>query len=375
MAGWISDDKKRNIIPRWRDFKQTILLGELTPTKNIHLKVPSYPDPHQRKINDWKMDKSVRNAIELLNSSYILDDDASFLESSSYLEENPKFNSASISLITGKNLHPNNNSNHSEQFENIDHLESIIGILIKNLRSNIRYNPHNSISWIELARLYLIIGKEHAAERCILVGIQLSPHNRYVSRIAARFFAHTGDFKMAKNILKSNMAFNSDPWLIGADIGISSLQNKSSNHIKKAQKLVESKNYSFFELNELLSALATEELNSGSIKNSRKLFNQSLISPNDNTLAQAVWANRHINNINIYENSFEKIPNIFEAKAYKHFNLKEWGSSMSNALQWFIDQPFSREPASFGSFIACTVLERYEEAIKLCNYGGYSGQY
>ena len=91
MAGWISDDKKRNIIPRWRDFKQTILLGELTPTKNIHLKVPSYPDPHQRKINDWKMDKSVRNAIELLNSSYILDDDASFLESSSYLEENPKF--------------------------------------------------------------------------------------------------------------------------------------------------------------------------------------------------------------------------------------------------------------------------------------------
>lgn len=371
MAGWISDDKKRNVIPRWRDFQQTLNLGELKPLHNTSLKQSDYiySDFHKTKINDWQAERTIKNAIELLNSSFVLDDKDMSLQAAIYLDTHSNTTAKPLHFLTQKIITPTQAALSFEQPGDFNYLNSVIGSMIKNLRVYISHNQYNSISWIELARLYLIIGKERDAERCILVGIQLAPDNRYVSRTAARFFAHIGDYKKAKKILRINMAFNSDPWLIGADIGISSLQNKSSHHIKKARELAESKKYSPFELNELLSALATEELNAGSIKSSRRLFNQSLVKPNDNTLAQAVWANRHINDINLTDQAFEMVPNIYEAKARQHYNAKEWGQMMSYTLQWFIDQPFSREPATFGSFIACSVLERYDEAIELCKYG------
>lgn len=371
MAGWISEDKKRNVIPRWRDFNQTLNLGELSPlpvSKGVISNLIT-SDFHQKKVTDWETERSVKNAIELLNSSFVLDDKDMSLQSATYLNANSAATSKPLLKLTEKIVAPNRDVLSFEQLSDFEHLEAMIGSMIKNLRVCINHNMNNSISWIELARLYLIVGKELAAERCILVGVQLAPHNRYVSRTAARFFAHIGDYKKAKKILKTNMAFNADPWLVSADIGISSLQNKSSNNIKKARELAGSNNYSSYELNELFAALATEELTAGSIKNSRRLFNQSLITPNDNTLAQAVWANRHISDLNLYQNSFDKVPNVYEAKAYQHYNAKQWGQTMSNTLKWFIDQPFSRDPASFGSFIACSVLERFDEAIKLCRYG------
>ncbi len=369
MAGWLFDNNPRNVIPRWRNFTQTLSLGELAPIISFN-KGQSLVNSsqHQKKINDWKIEKTVKNAIELLNSSYILDDLNNSIESASFLQQSVT-REKPLNILSNRILTPSISNSFSEQINDFEHLNSLIRSMIQKIRMCLSNNQNNPISWVELARLYLIIGKEKAAERCILVAIQLSPDNRYISRSASRFFAHVGDFKMAKKILKTNIAFSFDPWLIGADIGISSLQNKNSFHIKKGKELANSNNYSPFELNELFSALATVELNVGSTKNSKKLFNDSLNNPNDNSLAQAVWAKKHIQDLNFSQVPFERVPNIFEAKAYQYFNNKQWNQTMTNALQWFVDQPFSREPASFGSFLACSILENYDEAIKLCVYG------
>ncbi|WP_298351935.1 hypothetical protein [Runella sp.] len=371
MAGWIADDKKRNVIPRWRDFTQTLKLGELSPIHTLGSKHSDFihSEFHKKKIIDWQTERTIKNAIELLNSSYVVDDLEQSHEAALYLNNQKKITSPSVGILAERILEPYIVENSLSQPSNFKDLDSVLRPLVKDLRISINNNLNNSISWVELARLYLILGKERAAERCILVATQLSPDNRYISRIASRFFTHTGDYKKAKQILKSNIAFNVDPWLLGADIGISSLQRKSSFHIKKARELILSKNYSPFELNELLSALATVELNAGSIKNSRKLFNQSLVTPNDNSVAQAVWAMNHINNLNFSNSALDEIPNIYEAKAYHYFNAKQWESTMSNTLQWFVDQPFSRDPAGFGSFIASSILEKYDDAVKLCTYG------
>jgi hypothetical protein len=370
MAGWIPNDKKRNVIPRWRDFKQTLQLGELTPlTKGKQ----AYGEPisqlfHQDKIYDWNTEKSVKHAIELLNSSIILDDQENSLKAASYLQSS-KQATKPLKDVSATIIYPVDRDTAFEQLLNLEEFDKIIGAKIKHLRQCLDHNPYNSISWIELARLFLIIGKEQAAERCILVATQLAPDNRYISRIGSRFFTHTGDYKKAKQILKANIAFKYDPWLLSADIGISSLANKSSFNIKIGRELITSQNYSHFDLNELLSALATEELNSGSAKNSKRLFTQSLINPNDNSLAQAVWAQKHITDLDLNQRIFDKTPNIFEAKAYQFFYGKSWGSALSSTVQWFIDQPFSRDPAAFGSFIATSLLEKYDEGIKICKYG------
>lgn len=370
MAGWAPHNKKRNVIPRWRDLNQTIALGELKPIGTLDTSFGENltSDFHVKKIVDWKTEKSVKNALELLNSSFVLDDLKYSTEIQDFMSKNNQVMRKPVRLLFEKIDHPTELNTSLNDLESLTDIDNIIRTKIHNLRSRLVQNPGNAISWIELARLYLIIGKENAAERCILVGTQLSPHNRYVSRVASRFFTHTGDFAKAKQILKANQAFRIDPWLLGADIGISSLQNKSSFYIKAAKELVASKNYSAFDLNELLSALATVELYNGSAKNSRKLFNQSLIKPNDNTLAQVVWATKHII-LDVNESTFDRVPNIHEAHTYRFYHLKQWEKAMQNTLNWFIDQPFSIDPASFGSFIACSVLERYDEAIKLCNIG------
>lgn len=371
MAGWLAEINKRNIIPRWRDFEQTLNLGELNPINKLSRKDSLFlnSEHHQKKISDWQTERTVKNAVELLNSSYIADDLQNSKEVAAFLKTEPSNAAKSTIILSEQILSPNKVDDTIEQIADFEFLDAIIKSKIQKLRSYLHHNQNNSISWIELARLYLLTGKELAAERCILVAIHLSPHNRYISRVASRYFTHTGDFRKAKQVLKNNMAFAHDPWLIGADIGISTLDNKSSFHIKKGREMIASDNYSSFELNELLSALATEELNAGSVKNSKRLFNRSLIQPNDNSLAQAVWAKRHVNDLNFSQIPFEKIPNIYEAKAYQYFNAKQWNHTMANTLQWFLDQPFSIEPATFGSFIACSVLEKYDEAIKLCTHG------
>jgi Tfp pilus assembly protein PilF len=370
MAGWIPNDKKRNVIPRWRDFKQTIELGELksitNPKKKLELNVQS--PFHASKIQDWQTDRSVKRAIELLNSSIIFEDQENSLNTATFLKSS-KESSAPLKKVAEQIMYPTDFDTTFEQLLNLEEFDKVIGGKIKHLRKCLDHNPYNSISWIELARLFLIIGKEQAAERCILVATQLAPDNRYISRIGSRFFTHTGDYKKAKQILKANIAFKADPWLVSADIGISSLADKSSFNIKIGRELVASQNYSAFDLNELFSALATEELNSGNNKNSKRLFNESLVSPNDNSLAQAVWARSHIGDLNLNQGVFDRTRNVFEAKARQFFNGKSWGPAYSSIVQWFIDQPFSSDPAVFGSFIATSLLEKYDEGIKICKYG------
>lgn len=370
MAGWDNQDKKRNVIPRWRDLSQTAALGELAPLKRASKSELVHPsDFLDKKKVDWTLDRTVKNSIELLNSSIVIGDDESLDQIVYYLDNHSFGESKIIRSLLDKVTNAHGDANVSSSTHSITDLDKVIGEKIKKCRINIHRNPFNAVSWIELARLYLIVGKNDTAERCVLTAIHLSPHNRYVSRVAARFFVHATDYNKARQILRFNSAFNLDPWLIGAEIGISSLQNKSSLQIRKGRDLMGSKNYSSFELSELVSALATEELISGSVKNSRKLFNQSLIQPNDNTLAQAVWAVKHVSNIEVFDKKFDSIPSIYEASAYAYYNTRQWEPAMLNILEWFIDQPFSIDPSTLGSFIASSILERYDDAIKLCRVG------
>ena len=102
-----------------------------------------------------------------------------------------------------------------------------------------------------------------------------------------------------------------DPWLLAAEISSKALMDKNSNYIKHAKAIIKSQNYSAFNLTEIRSAVATSELLNGKIKNARKLFFDSLTDPNDNSLAQAEWASRHIPGFDVNPDEIE-IPNNSE---------------------------------------------------------------
>ena len=121
-------------------------------------------------------------------------------------------------------------------------------------------------------------------------------------------------------------------------------------------------------ISELASAVATFELDAGSIKSARRLFNLGLEKPTENSVAQADWATNKISGISLNEDHF-LLPRTFEAKAIGHFENLEPQGCLFECSQWLADEPFSSRPVELGTFILVVGLEDYEKAINFAKRG------
>jgi hypothetical protein len=70
--------------------------------------------------------------------------------------------------------------------------------------------------------------------------------------------------------------------------------------------------------------------------------------PNENSVAQAEWANRKIGGLNIDKESLA-VPRTFEASAHLNLVAGEWNYAIADVVKWLSDQPFSKSPAVFTS--------------------------
>jgi tetratricopeptide (TPR) repeat protein len=159
-----------------------------------------------------------------------------------------------------------------------------------------------------------------------------------------------------------------DPWLTSAEISISTIKGRTSKLIKRGIELINSKNVSPFNFTELASSIGTVELLYGGAKKSREFFNKSLISPNDNSLAQIEWASTKDKALDIDPSLFGVKMN-FEALALDNFQNRDYNTALDNAAKWFIDMPFSKRPIMFGSNLASTILKDQQKAISFLNAG------
>jgi tetratricopeptide (TPR) repeat protein len=117
-----------------------------------------------------------------------------------------------------------------------------------------------------------------------------------------------------------------------------------------------------FHVAELAGALGTLELGQRA-RAARRLFEQSLIEPTDNSVAQAVWASRAITSLNI-EKEHLNAPTSFEARARHLARLGDWREAVDESWGWLFDEPYSSEAAVFGSYEAAAG-EDYEGGIRI----------
>ena len=96
----------------------------------------------------------------------------------------------------------------------------------------------------------------------------------------------------------------------------------------------------------------------------RKLFRQSMVDPNDNVVAQAVWASHRLRDLNPEEMKLDT-PRSFEARARSFYTAEQWQASLAECEEWLFDEPFSSRPAILGSFIAEYILGDYVTAERL----------
>ena len=191
----------------------------------------------------------------------------------------------------------------------------------------------------------------------------LAPDSRFIVRSAARFFLHEHDAQTALKIIRRASGAKRDPWLLAAEIATASASRSAVFFAKIGANRNDDDNLPAFARTELSSALATLEMENGRTRRALQLFRKSLEGPNGNSVAQAEWASRKIGGLEIDRELLE-LPKTFEVRANLNLVAGEWNSAIEDGLEWLRDQPFSKQPAVFTSYVA-SLVENYEKSITL----------
>jgi tetratricopeptide (TPR) repeat protein len=370
--GLYENRPSRLVIPRWRDFKDTSRSGELSKDR---LKFsPSIPNISCKKqLDNWNKEKSIGNALELVNSAFVSGElnlaieAANFILSNCNNEANPAIKVAKL-ILNNSILEQDSVFNHNT----FDRLEEKIKLKIQDIRKRLNIYPKNAVLWIDYARWNTIIGKFSKAEKCIKIALTLASDNVFILRCAVRFFIHKSKYDVGDNdsvlyalrLIRKNEATKHDPWLMATEISLCTYLNKTSSLMKSGFSLIDAKKFSAFSLSELTSAIATVELyNDG--RKTKKLFSQSLIDPNENSVAQAQWASNLIEGLSYNSYNF----NSHEANSYHNRTLENWEGAFNEALNWLVDEPFSSSPANHASYLASAIVDNNEMSISICNFG------
>jgi len=366
------EDKNRIIIPTWREYKKTTLTPEHFPDPKSIINRDYSNDPLLiEKVTDWKEEKNIPNAIELINSSYSLGQNETAIDAAKFLIKQdfdlPKHLKVIANEILG--IHNADAPSYVVQDDNLNTLFRFVGSKLQGLRKRLINFPSNPILWLEIARLHSILGNVDKAEKAITVAVDLSKGlNRYIIRAASRFFYHIDDFDRAHSIVRKCPLVKTDPWLMATEISYSIKQKRNSPNVKKGLDIISSAKYSNESISELSSMIGTLEFFNGSFKSARSLTNKALFAPNDNSLAQAEWLSRHLSNIQ-FDPWLEKLEYAYEARANEFYVKKEFKKSLVEGFNWVIDQPFSKRAIHFSSHLACGILGEYDSAIEICKFG------
>lgn len=363
-----NSESKRNIIPRWREFNKTAQLGELSSLNAAQIEIPYDETELAFKHNEWITHKTLPYAADLVASSFALGnydyakEAAEFILSQNAATEFAKDIARKV-ILNEQELGFCTYKNHQYSKKTTQQRVSYI-------RSLLSSDPRNSIAWADIAREYTILGELIKATKAIEIALNLAPENRFILRSACRLFHHIDDPGRALYILRKTNVVRHDPWITSAEIASSIAAGKNSGLIRIGLGMTDDKNLHPIHITELSSALGTVELHNGNNRSSRKLFLKSLENPNDNSFAQAVWASKTISSLNTEEVLVGKnIPCLYEAHAIKLIRIKDWEGALKETEMWLDDQPFSRTPATMGSYLAADGLGDYEKSVEIAIHG------
>ena len=365
MAGF-STDKDRKVIPRWRTFEQTLRFGELNsvvPPRAHHQVTSDFLAP---KIMDWLEHQTVGHAADLVGSALTLGREGEAAEAARFLLQDDLNVSPWARELAEQALGTPGNS------ETVPSPEALkrpaLHARVRILRHLLRTEPRDPIIWVELSRVYAILGLGDQAARSMTVALQLAMNNRFVLRSASRLWVYLDDPERAQDIIVRADRTRHDPWLLAAEIAIGSIDGKTPRFVKAARRMLLDGQFSPAHISELASAVATLELSSGSVKKSKKLFGRSLEYPTENSIAQAAWASRQNSIIHLDEEYLDR-PNTFEARSWSFYSQSRWEQAIEECQLWQNDQPFSSRPSIHGSYVSATALEDYARSEEFAEQG------
>ena len=377
MASCI-DDLRRNMLPLWRSYEDTARARELDFTSRVAL--PVRFERYSMFRDAWRAKHTIMTAADLINAAVVSGNQQQLdvLAAAEYLLQH-KEESSPIALDVARSIvefdRPTlpNSVAKEPSFEDLakeliaglktqeDDIKARIGLL----RKQVHEHCNNPIVYCELARCYANLGLDEKAKQYMNYAVFLAPNSRYISRSAARFFVHIGDFDRARRILIANGRVNSDPWVMAAEIAVETVMERSSRYLKIGRQLVLSGNVSAFSSSELCFAICNEDKISGKRKDARKMYEKGIIDPNDNSLAQAEFFAKEDLNINLDLTTYKSLAHKNEADTRKALSLGNYEAAFISSMKWMQDYRFEHRPIEFAFGISCDYLKKYDYAIEI----------
>ena len=366
---FLCETPDRRVIPNWRSLRDTVSNGELDYPSNEHIAFNLEEYEH-----DWSREHSLLYASELVSAAVangirnnsVAKDAAEFvLNQDGKTTESQRTVALSLLAEDNDRAFPKCNHEIDELLMNTGEIYAKIGYL----KSIIRKYPFSPINYVEIARFYTMIGQTNQAIKMMNIALGLDSENRFISRSAARLFVHVEDLDLAHYVLRKNKQVAFDPWLMASEISVNLLRERSSSLIKKGVALINSGDFSPFSLSELSSSLGTLEFVKGTQKRSKLFFEKSLISPNDNSLAQAEWAKANKLSLHFDKTVCDKVNMSYEANALYAYQKDKYEDALKASIRWLNDMPYSKNPIFVGANISYTFLKDYKTAAKILKRG------
>lgn len=368
-------DKRRQVIPRWRTFEEARELPETQspPKSKSPAEVLESADAlFADKQLDWVSSPVAARASDLIATGLALGRIEEIHEAAKFVVSQGVLVPAGLREVAQRVLR-HVNVGHSEAESGLADLPALRA-QVRKLRAKSRDYERDPVLWVDLSRAHMLCGNRKAAERAMSVALTLGKDNRFVLRAAARMFVHLDDPQRAHSVLVRSRRTFSDPWLMAPEIAISAAMERSSRLIKHGRALVSDGRESPLDTSELAGAIGTLDAESGNKRAARKLFGSALEVPSENVVAQALWVARATDAISVAQDVIEKAPHSHEARAWNAFYSRDWKASLDEAGRWFAHEPYSSRAAVLASYVASSVFGRHRDAIAIITSASRAGR-
>jgi tetratricopeptide (TPR) repeat protein len=356
-----NENADRRVVPRWRTFREALQTNELSP---VAVRTTGALDgtPFVReKEAAWIQTKTLPFAIDLISAATVLgSSETAKRAAEAVLEAESQTSPAVVSLARGL-LGIHDEKTGHRKFEDV--LSRISTLKKKRLSQN-----RNAFVWTDLARLYVVVGQNEPASRALRVALTLAPADRFVIRCATRFLLHDRRQGEALHLLQRNERTREDPWLIAAEIAVSSVVDKPPKFAGIGLQMLADSDVAPFHTSELASALASLEMFHGNDRKAKRLFKRALIDPTENALAQTIWASKRAGLDYIDPAALQK-PGLNEPHALDSFNRYDWDATVAHAEAWAEEESFSARPRLLASAVATTFLNDHTRSEKIARDG------
>lgn len=353
-------DRDRQVVPRWRRQDDAL---------DAHLKPEAGPVPRldvRKREEEWTRTPTRGTALELVSvaattasPSPVAHEAAQWLLSRN---EPSTLARRMAQLVLGSR-------NREQDATEPELTADSVRAEVRRLRNAAHEDNRNALAWVELSRMYVLLGQVGPSHQAMQRGIAAAPYHRHVLRAATRLHVHFGDPEAAHNLLSRNPRTSADPWLMASEISVAALSARTSRLLGPARLLLGAARWSHRDLTELASAVGTAELEAGRGKRARDLFRVALQDPNDNSLAQAEWAADRVPSIRgQLEPALAQTPRSWEAHAKAAASQGDHSRASEHAWLWLLDQPFSSEAAVFGSYQAA-ITKNFQLALEFAVRG------